>query len=363
MEEKLNKKASFYNESLEKLNTVLEAQIRTVQNQIRKEEVSRAQQELILKSDITKLAEQLRNDYEAFKSQQNQLTEKITEMIKLEVDTRLACDTENRALNEAAIKRMIEEFGVFKEAIERQNKIFAKDLKESNAENSERANFLSRYIDEQIKKLEEQIDEQLKKIKVLCAKLTIQIKDNFKNEEENIAKLTNQIEENKRDLDKRIEALNDDYNDSMNEIEAWRTMKKIEDIVSSNAVYEALNDLSKEALKRITNLETLTETLSTAQIQKVEKCDKQSAELAAKTTEEIDRKIQALMERLSGENISQWNQSVKLTEKVMSPEGVKDTLDSIPPQVLQMSDIKKALHEISEGDQGRPKLVGEVSQI
>eukprot|EP00831_Metopus_contortus_P002585 TRINITY_DN10945_c0_g1_i2.p1 TRINITY_DN10945_c0_g1~~TRINITY_DN10945_c0_g1_i2.p1 ORF type:complete len:317 (-),score=87.99 TRINITY_DN10945_c0_g1_i2:93-1043(-) len=77
-------------ENLKNLEASLDGQIKALQNQVRKEEINRAQQELMLKSDITKLAEQLRTDYELFKSQQNQLTEKMTEMIKLEVESRLS---------------------------------------------------------------------------------------------------------------------------------------------------------------------------------------------------------------------------------------------------------------------------------
>lgn len=310
----------------------------------------------MLKSDIAKLAEQLRSDYELFKAQQNQLTGKMTEMIKLEVDTRLACDTENRALNEAAIKRIIEELGVFKDSVERQNKKFANDMKESNAENSERAEFLSRYVDTQVKKLDEQTEEQLKKIKILCAKLTAQVKEHFRNEEEDMAKLINDVQESRKEFTEQMEALKADHADSLNDIGAWMSMRKIEETVSSNSIYEALNSITKESGGRLSLLEAATETLITSQAEQSNKCEHLHAELSAKTSEEIERKFQALMEKLSGENMAQWSQSVRLTEKVMSPEGVKEALDVAPPGVLEMKDIRKVLSAMAE-EQARPKLV------
>eukprot|EP00826_Nyctotherus_ovalis_P039029 TRINITY_DN3714_c0_g1_i4.p1 TRINITY_DN3714_c0_g1~~TRINITY_DN3714_c0_g1_i4.p1 ORF type:complete len:335 (+),score=120.27 TRINITY_DN3714_c0_g1_i4:1535-2539(+) len=309
----------------------------------------------MLKSDIAKLAEQLRSDYELFKAQQNQLTGKMTEMIKLEVDTRLACDTENRALNEAAIKRIIEELGVFKDSVERQNKKFANDMKESNAENSERAEFLSRYVDAQVKKLDEQIEEQLKKIKILCAKLTAQVKEHFRSEEESTAKLINEMQESRKELTEQVEKLKADHTDSLNDIGAWMSMRKIEETVSSTFIYEALNTISKDSASRLSLLETATEALITSQAEQSDKCEQLHSELSTKTSEEIERKLQALMERLSGENIAQWNQSVRLTEKVMSPEGVKEALDVAPPGVLGMKDIRKVLSAMAE-EQARPKL-------
>ena len=80
------------NEVVTNIQTNMETHIKNLHNAIRKEEVARAQMELGLKSDISKLAEQLRTDYEIFKNQQNTLTEKLTEMIKLEVDSRLSAE-------------------------------------------------------------------------------------------------------------------------------------------------------------------------------------------------------------------------------------------------------------------------------
>ena len=83
-------------------------------------------------------------------------------------------------------------------------KKLAKDLKEANAENSERANFLSRYIDEQTKKLDEQIDAQLKKIKLLRAKLTEQVKEQFQAEELNLMQMKNEITNHKEEFNTKI---------------------------------------------------------------------------------------------------------------------------------------------------------------
>jgi len=359
IEEKLKSEVIARGEANSKLENSLDGQFKALQGQIRKEEISRAQQELVLKSDITKLAEQLRMDYELFKSQQNQLTEKITEMIKLEVDTRLACDRENRTLNEVAIKKIVEEITAFKEAVEKQNKRFAKDMKEANTENSERANFLSRYIDDQIKKLDEQVDDQLKKIKILCAKLTEQVKEHFQNEEIALSEMKTTVAKTSEDLITKMNSVKENCDISITDLSTEIIMKKVIDNVESSKINSEISRIDNITSQKISGLEKLASELQKMCEAGSEECKKRYDKQLETSKEEMERKIQALLEKLKNENQSQWLKSVEMVEKIVSPEGTKNLLKMAPPTVLKMDDIKSALAQASNSSPSKikPKIV------
>jgi hypothetical protein len=87
----------------------LESQMRTVNSWIKQEEVNRSQAETMLRAEIIKSADGVRFDVETFKSQQVQVTEKLSEMIKMEVDSRLQADKESKNLYQGLIKNVMQE--------------------------------------------------------------------------------------------------------------------------------------------------------------------------------------------------------------------------------------------------------------
>ena len=292
-------------------------------------------------------------DYELFKSQQNQLTEKITQMIKLEVDTRLKCDRENRELSEADTKRVVEELAFFREETEKRCDKLARDLKEANTENSERANFLSRYTDEQVKKLDDQVNEHLKKVKVLCAKLTEQVKEHFQSEEESMNQLRNQLTKSTEELNSTVIELKTYCENGLSTIEIDMVMKNMTDTIEFNTLFTAVNKLTEDSLKRIENLEVAVESESKALKEQEMRCREENKALVERIEEEIERKTQAILERIKNEEINQWNQSIKSVEQTML--STKKLLHELPPEVMKMEDIKEVLGGISEAP--KPKLV------
>jgi hypothetical protein len=80
------------------LQTSLETQIRTINGWVKQEELARTQQEIMLRTEIAKITDGSKFDIEAFKAQQVQVTEKLSEMIRMEVDSRLATDKETKLL-------------------------------------------------------------------------------------------------------------------------------------------------------------------------------------------------------------------------------------------------------------------------
>jgi len=157
--------------------------MRTINGWVKQEELQRAQLEIVLRGEIQKGAENLRYDMEGFKSQQVQVTEKLSEMIKMEVDSRLAADRETKTLVQNLLKNVMQEVASVKEQHDKQLTKLAQDVKDTAHDSAERAHFLSRYVDEEVAKVAQKVARQVENLKTLCAKLTEQFKKHLINHE------------------------------------------------------------------------------------------------------------------------------------------------------------------------------------
>lgn len=343
-------------DTLRNMENNFDTQLKTMQAAIRKEEISRAQQELLLKSDITKLAEQLRTDYELFKSQQAQLTEKITEMIKLEVEARLQGEKDSRNVTEAVFQKFVDDMTTFRDAVEKQNKRFAKDLKEVSTESSERSNFLSRYIEDLVKKAEENFDSQLAKMKMLCAKLTESVKEHVQSNEKTFGEFKQNIENMQTLLHESMETLRNEAEIKENDMGIKTEMEYSLTKLEFENLYKSLDNYSNTQSNWKSHVEETLCKINQAITKNEEKCVLRNQEQNTKNDEQIDRKSKALLESLKKANQEIWEHSIKLSEKQFSREGVKEILEIVPPQVLKMPDIKNAIGELTleKGKNPRP---------
>lgn len=74
-------------------------------------------------------------------------------MIKMEVDSRLNSDKETKNLVQNLVKGVMTEVASIKDTYDKQIKKMAKDIKDASTDSAERANFLSRYVDDEILKV------------------------------------------------------------------------------------------------------------------------------------------------------------------------------------------------------------------
>jgi hypothetical protein len=95
----------------------------------------------------------MRYDVDNFKGQQVQVTEKLSEMIKMEVDSRLQTDKESKNLYQGLIRNVMQEVTGFRDSQEGVIQKLVKDVKDTAQDSAERAHFLSRYIDEEVLKI------------------------------------------------------------------------------------------------------------------------------------------------------------------------------------------------------------------
>ena len=183
-------------QAIAQVQSNIEGQIRGINGWIRQEELARAQQEVTIRAEVSKINDAVRYEIDAFKSQQLQVTDKLSEMIKVEVDQRLTSDKDTKMLVQNLLKNIMNEVGSIKEAQEGTVQKILKEVKEASQDSAERAHFLSRYIDEEILKIGGKTTKQVENLKVLCAKLTEQFKKHLINHESM-----------KKDLYKRFEII------------------------------------------------------------------------------------------------------------------------------------------------------------
>ena len=146
-------------EAIMGLQQSMETQLRTINGWIKQEELARSQQEINLRAEIAKAQDNIRYDVDGFKSQQVQVTEKLSEMIKMEVDSRLQTDKESKNLYQGLIRNVMQEVAVLKETQEVTMQRLIKDVKDTAQDSAERAHFLSRYIDEEVLKIGQKVSK------------------------------------------------------------------------------------------------------------------------------------------------------------------------------------------------------------
>ena len=104
-------------------------------------------------------------------------------MIRVEVDQRMNSDKETKLLVQNLLRNVMNEVTAIKEGQDGQVGKILKEVKEAQQDSAERAHFLSRYIDEEIVKINTKSSKQTENLKVLCAKLTEQFKKHLINHE------------------------------------------------------------------------------------------------------------------------------------------------------------------------------------
>lgn len=104
-------------------------------------------------------------------------------MIKLETDARERAEDEKKGMLQNMLWGITDEVAQMKEDMDVEVIKLNKEVKEIANDNSERAHFLSRYIDDEILKVSKKAAKQIENLKILSAKLTEQFKKHLINHE------------------------------------------------------------------------------------------------------------------------------------------------------------------------------------
>ena len=231
--------------------------------------------------------EQRKLDLELQKNILNQITEKLGETVKAEVDARFQADMETKAYNQNIYKNMETDMNKLKKEIEDINAQVSANLKNMSKDCSERAHNLSKYIDQQmlnavlgkndsIDSVKKFVDQVIAEVKVNIAKQNEQNKlfdQRLKNCEIHVEKSKNDnfgyLSEVEKRFDNKMKYLktyfeinlqkHDNFLDNTIKNMAM-TMDKninfineqiIETRIKENEVYEKMNEINESKFKAI----------------------------------------------------------------------------------------------------------------
>jgi len=183
-------------EAIRSLAELLENNVKRIQQSLKQDEISRDQFEAALRIEMQKMQEVLNRDIDFFKSQFALENEKIAEIIKGEIDTRFSSDVELKNLTNLMLSSITTEINEFKSAIEKQNKIFASELKDISHDSAERDNQLSKFIELETKKVLDTANGKYDKLKYLLTRVAEQFKAHLKKYEKTNQDMKTEINEN-----------------------------------------------------------------------------------------------------------------------------------------------------------------------
>ena len=163
-------------ESVKSQNDLIENNIKNLQNNIKDEEYSRVNFENAIRLEVGKMQEMLKKDMEYFRSQFALENDKLTDIIKGEIDTRFSSDVELKNLANMMLNSLTSEVNDIKGAMDKQNKIFAKELKEVSQNSAERDNQLSKFVESENGKVIENLNTKYEKLKYLQSRIAEQFK-------------------------------------------------------------------------------------------------------------------------------------------------------------------------------------------
>ncbi|CAG9319371.1 unnamed protein product [Blepharisma stoltei] len=163
-------------EMINHLNANLDMQIRSIFEGLKQEEGARFQGEANMRDDLSQVGDAARDAIEQFKSYQASITEKMTEMVKTEIDCRLKAEKDLKQMIQNTTKGIFQELSNYKDAIEK-NRIKAEyDTKEASKSFSEKADILSRYIEEETQRNVEVVKSQHQQTKEMITTITESLK-------------------------------------------------------------------------------------------------------------------------------------------------------------------------------------------
>ncbi|CAD8193692.1 unnamed protein product [Paramecium octaurelia] len=157
-------------EAIRSLQTIIETQVNQILVNIQNEEAQRYSHEVQLRGDLLKIQENIKSENELFKTHQANITEKITDMIRIEVQTRLSTDTELKNLTSAIATDIVSDLNSLKDQIEMANRALQTQVKQLEKDQAEKAERLSLYIDDEINKAIKTSAQKYEKVKVIFSK-------------------------------------------------------------------------------------------------------------------------------------------------------------------------------------------------
>lgn len=163
-------------EMIHSLSSNTDNQIRNIFETIRMNENSRQDREEQLSGEMANAVESMRQALDQHKAFQASITEKFTEMVRAEIEARQKGEKDLKNLIQSTMKGILQEVSVQKDVIDRLKLKFDHDIQEAQMSFSEKAEILSRYIDEETKRSGDLMRSQHRQVKEMITKLTESLK-------------------------------------------------------------------------------------------------------------------------------------------------------------------------------------------
>lgn len=234
-------------ESIRSLGDLIENNIKRIQTSIKQEEITRDQFEAAMRVEMQRMQEILNKDLEFFKSQFALENEKLTEIVKGEIDTRFSSDIELKNLTNLMLSSVTTEINEFKSAVEKQNKIFATELKDVSQDSSERDAQLSKFVEMETKKVLDTANGKYDKLKYLLTRIAEQFKAHLKTFEKSSHDLRTDITDNSI----KINDIYGDLNKNIGSIEAKIVDKISEEITRLQKENDVRFKLTEDVMKKL----------------------------------------------------------------------------------------------------------------
>ena len=196
---------------IQNLSSNFDNQIRNIVDTIRTNEAMRQEREEHLSEEMAHAVEINRQSIEQHKSFQSSITEKVTEMVRTEIETRQKGEKDFKNIIQSTMKGILQEISVQKDVIDRLKLKFDHDIHEAQSSFSEKADILSRYIDEETARTSELMKSQHMQVKDMITKLTESLKTTIISNE----KWKSEIIKRFGKVDQRMQAFTTDLNASI----------------------------------------------------------------------------------------------------------------------------------------------------
>lgn len=168
-------------ESIRALHKAMEDQFRSLMGELQAEGARRKEQESLFRGEIKHVQDNLRKEYDLYKNHQGELVDKITDMIKSEIEVRLSTQLDLKKLTSNIAHEIVNDVNNLKEALSTSNKKLTLAVREATSEAADRAGQLSHYVDAEVKKVVEVVTEKYSKMKSVFTKLAQQLRDHLQN--------------------------------------------------------------------------------------------------------------------------------------------------------------------------------------
>ncbi|CAG9316800.1 unnamed protein product [Blepharisma stoltei] len=163
-------------ELINHISSTLDMQIKGIYDAIKQEEQARFQAEGGLRDDMANVSDAARTGLEQYKMHQTAINEKMTEMVKTEIECRLKSENDLKNMIQNTVKGLLQELAIHKETMDK-NRVKAEyDVKEASKSFSEKADLLSRYIEGESSRMSENLKQQHSQNKEIVTALTESLK-------------------------------------------------------------------------------------------------------------------------------------------------------------------------------------------